>query len=1278
MPILLALNTARTITYPPDLPVSARRAEILAAIRANPVVILAGETGSGKTTQLPKMCLEAGLDRTGRIGCTQPRRVAAMSVSRRVAEELGVQWGREVGCKIRFNDDTSRDTRIKFMTDGILLAEIQSDPLLRSYSTLILDEAHERSLNIDFLLGYLQGLLKKRPDLKLLITSATIDTEAFSAAFGGAPILQVSGRLYPVEIRYTPIETLTGEAEDDLTYVEASARAVENALIETDNGDILVFLPTERDIREAKEMLEGSLGREFEVLGLYGRMPAAEQQKIFLPGPKRRVVLATNVAETSLTIPRIGTVIDSGLARISRYTARTRTKRLPIEPISQSSANQRAGRAGRIQAGVCVRLYSEEDFEKRPRFTQPEIQRSNLAEVILRMKAHRLGEVETFPFINPPQPQAIRAGYLLLQELGALTEHKEHGWLLTPLGKELARLPVDPTLGRMLLQARQEGVLKEMLVIAAGLSVPDPRERPDDAKEAAATAHQTFAHPESDFLTLLNIWNAAPPLTDGSGVRTSRNAMRRFCKANFLSLTRMREWRDIYRQLEEVVRNDRHPAKHPTDLYTAIHRSILSGLIGHIAQREERNQYKAPGNRTVTIFPGSNLYERGQKKSKEAKAKQPEWIVAGEIVQTSQLFARNVARIEPEWVLDLAPHLCQHRHQHPAWSSRAGRVLVTERMLVYGLEVARRPIDYGRVNPEEATELFIRGALIGEEEDEEEERKHHRQPRPPRIHHAFFAANRKLRKRLENTLTKVRSHRIHDLDEAFYRFYAERIERVSSLHDLDKLVRSRITEDPNFLVATEDDILPKDDLATDPVAFPDQVVLNNTVLPLSYSYNPGAENDGVTVRVPLPLADKLSTGRLHWMIPGLREEQVGTLLRSLPKAYRKQLHPIEPKIKEIVAQLDPGDSDLVTALSNHIAKTWHVVIPREEWRDLPDYLRPRVQVVDRRNKTVAASRDLQAIRTAVDTTDISSGQAWDRAAKQWEQEGLTQWPKLSEEYHGTLPESVVVEQVRGAPLHAYPGLTLESDGRVALRLFRKPAEVEAAAPGAICKLAELTLAKDMAWLMKEIRVLGKLKPSASPAKGATSLQDVFSKLATPVPNSFEIKPETACIHIARHLFRLEPVLPLGEKRFLAMLEEAHRALPLLARKVINISEMLLEQRQAILASNKRYPTLEADLARLLPPDFLLHTPHPQLLHLPRYLKAIALRAERAAVNPAKDAEKARQLAPFADWKKRVAPENHEKFRWMLEEFRVSLFAQELGTAHPISAQRLQSLETNIH
>ncbi|MGN6552720.1 MAG: ATP-dependent RNA helicase HrpA, partial [Verrucomicrobiota bacterium] len=669
------LNLPR-INYPAELPITSRKDDIVAAIRANQVVVIAGETGSGKTTQIPKMCLEAGLGIEAKIGCTQPRRVAALSISRRIAEELAVNWGREVGCKIRFDDRSSERTYIKLMTDGILLAETQGDPLLSEYNALIIDEAHERSLNIDFLLGYLKGLLGKRPDLKLIITSATIDTESFSRAFNDAPIIEVSGRLYPVEVVYAPFDTAS-EERGDMTYIDAAVRAAEQVLCEPGQGDVLIFMPGERDIRETSDLLEGRFGREAEIIPLFGRLSAGDQQRVFSPATRRKIVIATNIAETSLTIPGIRYVIDSGLARISRYNPRTRTRRLPVEPVSQSSANQRKGRSGRVQDGVCIRLYSEEDFAARPAYQQPEIQRSNLAEVILRMKAFRLGEIETFPFVNPPLPVAIQGGYALLQELGALDANRD----LTQLGRDLAHLPIDPTLGRMLLQSQREHATRELLIIAAGLSIQDPRERPLDQKDAAAAAHKRFLDPRSDFLTLLNIWNA---VHDQWEQLRTQNARRKFCRAHFLSYLRMREWQDLHAQLHGALEDlGKIKLNESNAAYDAIHRAILTGLLGHVAMRKERNLYQAAGNRQVAIFPGSALHDRAEKRATSPKPKgpakpvathQPPWIMAGEMVETSQLFARTVAGIDPLWIVQLAPHLCKITHQNPRWVVGAGNV----------------------------------------------------------------------------------------------------------------------------------------------------------------------------------------------------------------------------------------------------------------------------------------------------------------------------------------------------------------------------------------------------------------------------------------------------------------------------------------------------------------------------------------------------------------------------------------------------------------------------
>lgn len=1245
------------INYPPDLPITPRREEIIAAIRQNQVVILAGETGSGKTTQLPKMCLEALHDVRGQIGCTQPRRVAAMSVSKRVAEELNVPWGREVGCKMRFSDDTSRDTRVKFMTDGILLAEIQSDPMLRAYSVLILDEAHERSLNIDFLLGYLVGLLKKRPDLKLLVTSATIDTEAFSAAFGGAPIIEVSGRLYPVEIRYAPLVT----EEDEFGFIDGAVSAVENALIETDDGDVLVFMPTERDIRDTRDLLDGRLGAGFEVLALYGRMASAEQQRIFSPGRKRRVVIATNVAETSITIPRIRYVVDTGLARISRYNPRTRTKRLPVEAVSQSSANQRAGRAGRVQDGICIRLYSQEDFEKRDRFTMPEIQRANLAEVILRMKAFKLGEIEDFPFINPPVSAAIRAGYDLLHELGSLSETHE----LTPLGRELARLPLDPTLGRMLLQARTEKALPEMLIIAAGLSIPDPRERPEEKRELANAAHKAFAAPESDFLTLLKIWQATPGTT---------NALRKFCRSHFLSFTRMQEWRDVWNQLCDCFRDDLKTDERPRNesialppiplphserssprltLDDAIHRCILAAQLGHIAIKEERNLYKAAGNREVTVFPGSNLYERREKNSKgnpgQDKGRQPLWIVAGEIVQTTQLFARTLAKIDPNWIAELGAHLCTHKYSEPHWNLKSGRVLVTQRTLIHGLEVKRQHIDFLKVDAVAATQMFIRAALIDSQEVP--------------ITLRFYAHNNILRQRIETMLTRVRNNRVYAIEERLFRFYDQRIKNVSSIPDLNRLVKEHLDEQPNFLCATEADLTAGEDFECDLQQFPDKVSLANTALPVTYNYKPGEESDGVTVQVPAQLAGHLTSGQVQWMVPGNREELANVMLRALPKVIRRQLMPIDPKGREIAAAFDPGRDDFLTALADFITRRYRIHVRAEDWppQSLPAHLQPRVEVLDPKNNSViASSRDLDAIRSSVQKQDVRSD-AWEKLLPRVERFALKSWS------FGDLPETLLVEELNGTPILGYLGLVLR-EGEIDVRLFRTRDEAARGTPAAIRKLAENTLAKDLLWLPKELRSISAPASKAPVANHFGALTQI-QPTAAPASNLSTQAHE----HILAHMLRLQPVFPLTEKRFFELCETVRRDLPAVTHRVKTLFTQIHDQRAKLLAATKRYPGLEQDLARLIPADLLATTPHDQLQHLPRYLKAIQVRNERYLANPAKDADKAQFIADFDGWPSHVPKSQHETFRWMMEEYRVQVFAQELGTAQPVSVKRLEAL-----
>lgn len=1244
-----------TLRYPQDLPISARHDDIVATIQNHQVVVLAGETGSGKTTQLPKMCLEVLAERRGQIGCTQPRRVAAMSVSKRVAEELNVAWGDLVGCKMRFSDETSAQTKVKFMTDGILLAEIQSDPLLRAYSGLILDEAHERSLNIDFLLGYLKTLLPKRPDLKLIVTSATIDTELFSRHFDQAPIIEVSGRLHSVEIRYRPV----GESDEDPTHVEAAIRATEDALIETHDGDVLVFMPTERDILECRDALQGRLGNSYEVLTLFGRMAAHEQQRIFAPGAKRRVIVATNVAETSITVPRIAAVVDTGLARVSRYNPRTRTKRLPIEAISQSSANQRAGRAGRLREGLCIRLYSEEDFIKRSKFTQPEIQRSNLAEVILRMKAFKLGEIEDFPFLQPPSHSAIRAGYDLLHELGALSEIQE----MTDLGHALAKLPLDPTLGRMLIQAQREGCLDDMLVLASGLSIPDPRERPEDKRELAQAAHQKFTSPEGDFMSLLRIWQAAPEPREGS-----KNALRKFCRENFLSFTRMTEWRDVWQQLrrafdERILSQDQRVAKDAsTDVQAVqnlsgsnplhvLHKCVLAGHLGHIALRQERNLYKASGNREVMLFPGSNLYERKDKNPKQAqqKSRQPLWIVAAEIVQTSQLFARTVAGIDPAWAAELAEHLIERRYAEPHWSAKAGRVLVSEKLLLHGLELLRRKIDYGKIDPVSATQIFIRGALL-------EESAH--------VSHRFFEINQKLRKRLEAALTRVRNSRFFAVEEKLFEFYRRALHglSVSSVHDLNKLMSERLKLDPNFLIAREEDLTGGEDYSADLEQFPDQAEVNNCVLPIHYAYKPGHEDDGVTVQVPLPVVNQLTSAELQWIVPGLREELVANMIKALPKQKRSLLMPIESVARKIVSEFKPKKGDFREALAEHLRLIFRVDVQVNDWPPdcIPLHLQPRLEVIAKNNEALLAGRDVRQLQVSLKKLEPKSS-AWDEVTKAWERYDVKGWT------FGDLPGKVFVEEIAAAPVYGFPGLHRRDPSEVDVRLFKAQSEVFRHSPVAIRVLAEKSLGKDLAWLHKELRSFDHQAPRVQP-KGLSALS-----LSENTKTSVQPLSQQAYEHIVSHALRLDPILPLTQKRFEAMCEIARKELPLLVRRTQDWLRQSEEIKSKILSSKHRYAGLEEDLMRLMPDNLLLVTPHAQLQHLPRYLKAIQIRAERAFINPAKDKDKALCIADFKDWHNEVSENHREAFRWLFEEYRVSVFAQELGTAVPVSVKRLEAL-----
>ena len=1289
------------INFPPELPISERAGEIVDLLGKHQVLILAGETGSGKTTQIPKMCLAAGGGTRGQIACTQPRRVAALSVSRRVAEELGAQWGREVGCKIRFEDRTSRDTVVKFMTDGMLLAEVQSDPLLRAYDTVILDEAHERSLNIDFLLGHLRNLRFKRPELRIVITSATIDTEVFSKAFDEAPIVQVSGRTHPVEVIYAPLDSLGSDAAEgdepssrpeSLHYVDGAVEAVERILSGDNNspssgGDILVFMPAERDIRECCEILEGR-HRNTEVIPLFGRLSQAEQQRIFAESRRRKIIVATNIAETSLTLPGIRFVVDTGLARVSRYVPAARTRRLPIEEVAQSSCDQRKGRAGRVAEGVCIRLYSEEDYNERPRFAQPEIQRANLADVILRMKAFGLGDIERFPFINMPAVKSIRAGYALLEELGALdssTDAPESTATrpLTPLGRELARLPVDPTVGRMILQAREEKALHEVLVIAAGLSIQDPRDRPLDAREKADAAHRRFVHPDSDFLTLLAIWETFHDELE----RLSQARLRRFCRDHFLSYTRIREWRDIYAQLLDVLESrkdfqmssvfdgiapaDRTPAKLASGSpgYRAIHRSIVSGLLGNIAARDEENgDYRASHDRRISLFPGSALHVRtDQKKPSSAKAsegaardkpasKSPRWLMAAEIMETSRLYARTAARLDPAWALDLGRHLLKISHSEPFWNQDAGRVMVKQRTRLHGLELENRAVSYGKIDPAHATEIFIREALVNDVITWPLD---------------FLAHNRGVLDELEHLLTRARDTGFLNLSEALYRFYADRLQPgrasdapedgVSSVQDLVALVRERRGKYPRFLMLAPEDLRDPASIPVDELAFPAALPLGQSALPLTYTYRPGQSDDGVTLDISPADAARLTPIALDWAVPGHLALKVEHYLSALPKEARRLFVPLAETVKTLAAAVAARDrltdrrESLPDALAACITERFPLRLDASAWsaKPLPEHLRVRIRVIDEKGRELFAARDLEELarllaehlRTASAKVAQDAPAAWTRAREKWEKPDQTAWT-----FGERLPGPVEVCIQNGLTIYAHPALKSGVNG-VALRLARSAEEAAAQTRLGLGRLLELELRHELAFLHKELR----------------GLRELGALIATYAP--LNQLTEDASGLFQRWLCDPARVAEPTQKAFTAALSQAKHDLRSSGAKFCATVREMFSLRSTLEVHPTPYPTLAADLAQLLPKTLLREIDHARLAHLPRYLKGLKLRADRWRQSPAKEAERSRTLSPWLA-RQRALPRSDARY-WLVEEYRVSLFAQELGTAEAVSPQRLE-------
>ena len=1016
-----------SVTYPPALPILEKKADIIDLIRRHQVIVVAGETGSGKTTQLPKFCIEAGQGREGKIGCTQPRRVAATSIARYLSGE--VSDPRSVAYKIRFLSTDSDQAVIKFMTDGILLAEMQSDRLLREYDTLIIDEAHERTLNIDFILGNLKQILPGRPDLKVIISSATIDTESFAKFFDNAPIVEVSGRLYPVTVYYNPIDSQLEEA-GETTLIDLAVDTAQKLCQENSRGDMLVFMPGEADIRESVEKLKGAKWCQAEILPLFGRLTAAEQNRIFTSGERRRIIVATNIAETSLTIPGIRYVIDTGTARISRYCPRSKTKRLPIEAISRSSSEQRKGRCGRVQDGICVRLYSEEDFLARDQFTAPEIRRSDLAEVILRMAALQMGTIEDFPFLDPPARNAIGDALNTLRELGALDSAND----LTPLGQEMASLPIDPRTARILLAAIDAGALDEVLIIAAALSIQDPRERPFEKANEADERHKVFMDPQSDFVTYLNLWRE---YHDKWEQLQTQNKMRKFCRRHFLSYTRMREWCDLHHELTAILRDQKKlRLRRDVAEYDAIHKAILSGFLSHICQKKDKNFFYARQNQEVMIFPGSSLFNRF-----------PDWVVAAELVETSRLFARTVANIEMDWIEPLASHLVKRTYHDPRWDRHSGQVIAKEKVTLWGFVlVAQRLVHYGRINRREARSVFICEGLVPGEIDG---------------NFPFLQANLQLVAKIQEIEDKVRRRNLLAEDEALGQFYEERLPDLVSVVELRRHLQGN--PDDSQLRMELEDVIQRPLPITNAEDYPDEILLGSQRLRLDYCFAPGDDADGITLDVPLDTIHQLNPRHFEWLIPGQREEKVLALLKSLSKDFRRRLTPLADRCQEIIATISLQDNALTEVLEQTIEKRYGIKIRREDWQmqELEEHLFFRFRVIDNNGKVLATGRDLAAIQEKLPMR--RQHPAWERAQEKWFLPRLRNW------CFGDLPVSVEITPYQGGLLHlGYPGLEIK-DGHINRTLFTSREQAEHQISHAVALLLEHSLAQELARLERALR-----------------------------------------------------------------------------------------------------------------------------------------------------------------------------------------------------------------
>ena len=1214
------------IRYPAELPITERRGEILDALAHNQVVVVAGETGSGKSTQLPKLCLDAGLASSGLIGHTQPRRIAARAVAERVAEELGEPVGGLVGYTVRFTDRVGDATRIKVMTDGILLAELQRDRKLRRYQTLIIDEAHERSLNIDFLLGYLKQLLPQRPDLKVIVTSATIDTARFSEHFGGAPVVEVSGRTYPVEIRYRPLSIDEGE-EEDRDQTQAIIEAVEELSSEPP-GDVLVFLSGEREIRDTSDALARLNLPNTELLPLYARLSSADQHRVFQAHAGRRIVLATNVAETSLTVPGVRYVVDPGTARISRYSRRTKVQRLPIEPISQASANQRAGRCGRVAPGVCIRLYSEEDFAARPEFTEAEILRTNLASVILQMSAIGLGEIAAFPFVDAPDQRAIKDGVASLEELGALDPNaRSERKRLTPVGRQLAQIPLDPRFGRMLLEANRNGCLHEVMVIAAALSIQDPREHPLEKAVAAAQAHARFVVPDSDFLAFVKLWDH---LRSARHEAKSSSQFRKLCKNEYLNYLRVREWQDLYSQLRFVAhRMNMRPNSDPASPL-AIHRSLLAGLLSHIGMRRaETNEFL--GARSTKFLIGN--------RSALAK-KPPRWVVAAELVETNRTWAGVVARIQPEWAEALGGHLVKRSYTDPWWDARRGTAMTNERVTLYGLPiVTARRVPYSRVDPEGARDVFIRDALV--EGDWQ-------------THHTFLAENHKVFDELRSLHQRTRRHDVLVTDAALFDFYDERIPAdVTSGSHFDNWWKRERGERPDLLTVRPEDLL--DTEATiDVAAFPDTWKQGDLELGLSYEFDAMSDRDGVSVSIPLAVLDRVDSSAFTWQVPGLRDELVTSLLRSLPKAVRKEVGPAPDVAGPFIAAHGPDDGDIAAVLAAAVTDVAGFrVLPDEfDLSALPPYLRMTFSIVNERGEELVAGRDLAALRKRL-APSVRAAVA--KSAPHIERSGLTAWS------FGELPRAVTVG-TSGA-LKGYPAL-VDEGASVGIRIFSTADEQRQAMWRGTRRLLLLTIPPPARAVDRVFLNAARLAVAQLPI---TSLGEV-------VRDCIEAAADDL---LRQHGGPVWDAAAFDELRTGVKSDLAGRATDIAgAASRILIAAAALRSRTERLVAPSFDPAvidIRAQLERLAGSGFVTRAGASRLADVLRYLEAIDRRLDKLADDLARDSRSMRIVSGLQDDLARLRSRSAEaatEIGWLIEELRVSLWAQHLGTRVPVSEKRI--------